>query len=291
MATQYLKVSDNFRIAYDVLPGADSGSTYLLVPSLGDIRQEYRHLAPILHQNGQNTVISADLRGMGQSDVGFASYTPEDTGYDIVKLMEHLSFRKYILVGCSMSAASIVFAASKLVGRTDVQVEGLVLVSPFVWDHAMPYGMMTLLNILLNRFTGANVWTGYYKSLYTLLDSNTKVSVVDDLQDHVNQLHRNLSDSKRLQALRGHINSSKRLCAESSSVLADTLPILLVYGSKDPDFPNGIENEISDMKTYFPNHFSSGENCLILEGCGHYPHVEQPSQVADKILKTFRKSL
>lgn len=288
MATQYVQVSGSLRIAYDVMIGSNEGNVYLLLPSLGDIRQEYRYLAPLLHRNGQTTVISVDLRGMGDSDVDFASYTPEDTGYDIIKLMEHLPYKKYILVGCSMSAASIVFAASKFVGRNDIQVEGLVLISPFLWDHPMPFGMVTLLNILLNRFTGASIWTEYYKSLYTLLNAPSNISVVEDLGEHTKKLQSNLSDPKRLNALRGHMNSSKFTCAKSSSAISDgKLPILLVYGSKDPDFPKGVEKEVIDMTTYFPNNFKAGANSLVLEGCGHYPHVEQPTVVADQISKMF----
>jgi len=84
---QFLVVEDGSgkRVAYRV-DGAEvsvAKVVFFLAPSLGDVKEEYRHLAPILCDGGKNSVVSVDLRGMGESDVGFSSYEVDDTGRDL----------------------------------------------------------------------------------------------------------------------------------------------------------------------------------------------------------------
>lgn len=102
MDVKYFEVYEGLHVSYDVLTGT-SNDVYVLLPSLGDIRQEYRYLAPLLHQDGLNTVYSVDLRGMGESDVQFSSYTPLDSGKDVATIIELIIKKdlhsKFILVG------------------------------------------------------------------------------------------------------------------------------------------------------------------------------------------------
>ena len=78
--TAHLAVEGGSRIAYTVLEctsnsSGSTGWTFVLSPSLGDIKEEYRLLAPRLWQDGKARVVVADLRGMGESDASFSSYT------------------------------------------------------------------------------------------------------------------------------------------------------------------------------------------------------------------------
>jgi pimeloyl-ACP methyl ester carboxylesterase len=276
--TEYLEVEESKRVAYTIgrMNDGSKGKCFLLSPSLGDTKEEYRFLTPLLYENGLNTVISMDLRGLGESDVGFSSYNPHDTGRDMVKLMKKLQFDKYIIVGCSMSAASAVYAAAE----APELVESVVLISPFVWDHAMPYGVPFLLNALLNRLSGPIFWSSYYKSLYTKKDSDG-LSVVKDINNYAATLQRNLSDYRRITALRGQVFGSKKTCSDRcSSLSSGNLPILSVYGELDPDFPSGINEEMKLMQDWLPK---ITKQTKIL-GCGHYPHVESPSEVASAII-------
>jgi len=66
--TQWLTVEEGSgkRIAYAV-DGAEilnAETVFLLLPSLGDVREEYRRLSPLLSDGGKNAVVSVDLRGM-----------------------------------------------------------------------------------------------------------------------------------------------------------------------------------------------------------------------------------
>ena len=66
------------RIAYGV---TGSGPLVVLPHGIGDRRQDYRFLAPMLAQVGYR-VASADLCGHGESSMGWASITRTDVASD-----------------------------------------------------------------------------------------------------------------------------------------------------------------------------------------------------------------
>jgi len=255
---------------------------FILSPGLGDLKEEYRFLGPKLAKAyPDHRVISIDLRGMGNSDIGFPSYTPEDTGNDIIAVVKELQLQEVIFVGCSMSAASILIPAAEscLNHATSYKTKGLIFLSPFAWDHAMPFGIPTLLNMLLNSWTGAKFWVDYYQSLYTL-----KPSPVTDLTDYCQQLKQNIQLPGHIEAIRGHMFGSKASCTQRIGEIAKDIPLLTIYGSKDPDFPV-LTKEIDDWKSYFPQ--QTNEQILVIEGVGHYPHVEAVEEVFQAIVRQF----
>ena len=130
--------------------GGEGALTFVCVPGLGDLADEYRAIAPKLSALGR--VLCMDLRGLGGSDFGFPSYEPHDTGSDIEALLEQLDIKRAVLVCCSMAGASAVWAATGPASAS--RVVGVVFINPFAWDHPMPCGLSTALWLLLNRWTG-----------------------------------------------------------------------------------------------------------------------------------------
>lgn len=230
-------------------------------------------------------VLVSDLRGLGDSDDDFASHTPDDTGRDVLALMRQEAGagpRDAILIGCSMTGASVLYAAaeSTRAGGSGMRVRGCVLINPFAWDHAMPLGVPTLLWCLLNRCTGPGFWASYYKSLYK------RPGDVGDLDAYTAALQAHIGSSPgRLRALAGQTFSSKRVCEEAIPALAAArLPVLGVYGSKDPDFPSPAQEakELTDRLGAGPATAAgavSHARAVLVDGCGHYPHVEDPQAV------------
>src|SRR5260370_41056707 len=93
--TQFLKLAGG-QIAYD-----DSGGTgplVICVPGLGDMRQQYRFLAPRLVAAGFR-VVTIDLPGHGESSVDWPEYSPSGVGADIVAMIRHLGANKAFIVG------------------------------------------------------------------------------------------------------------------------------------------------------------------------------------------------
>jgi alpha-beta hydrolase superfamily lysophospholipase len=72
------------RIAYDV---TGSGPLVVLSHGIGDRRQDYRFLAPMLAQAGYR-VATADLRGHGESSMGWPSITRTDIAGDLAALRQ-----------------------------------------------------------------------------------------------------------------------------------------------------------------------------------------------------------
>src|SRR5215469_14014539 len=98
MATEYLTVADG-RLAYD-----DQGTGPLVVcmPSMGDLRQEYRFLTPRLVEAGYR-VVTMDLRGLGESSVHWPDYSVAAVGADVLALIRHLHAGPARIVGTSMA--------------------------------------------------------------------------------------------------------------------------------------------------------------------------------------------
>ena len=243
----------------------------MLFPSLGDVKEEYRKLvAEAEVRESFRRIVVCDLRGMGESDATFASYTPLDTGKDCVALLEGLDLTNVVLCGNSMCAASVLHATMQVPTR----VVGTVLLSPFAWDHAMPPGVPTLLHLLLNTCCGPGFWATYYRSLYVA------PAAVNDFDAYVAALRRNLAEPGRMAALRGHVFGSKAPCVPDFAALRDR-PVAVVFGNKDPDFPS-IEAEIKLFAEKLPQ---TAGNVLVVADVGHYPMVEKPAETADYIVK------
>jgi pimeloyl-ACP methyl ester carboxylesterase len=263
MPARYLERPEG-HIAYD---DRGAGPLVVAVPSLGDLRQEYRFLAPRLVDAGYR-VVTMDLRGQGESDVGFSEYTPEAVGADIVALVEHLDAGPAYVVGTSMAAGSAAWAAAE---RPDL-VAGLVLVGPFVREMPSPFVQTLMLKALLTRPWGPAAWSMYYKSLYP-------TAPPADLTDYRAALKQNLKQPGRFHALQGFTWSSR---AEVEARLAGVrAPVLVVMGTKDPDFPDPT------AEAHLVAERLNGSVTLIADA-GHYPHAEMPDETAARVLDFLR---
>jgi pimeloyl-ACP methyl ester carboxylesterase len=95
--TEFLDVQGG-QIAYDV---TGQGPLVVLSHGIGDRRQAYRFLAPKLAAAGYR-VVSADLRGHGESSMGWASISRTDVAGDLLALIRHLG-GPAVIVGHSIS--------------------------------------------------------------------------------------------------------------------------------------------------------------------------------------------
>ena len=117
-------------IAYDV---AGDGPLVVLVPGLGDVRSEYRFLAPRLLAAGYR-VSALDLRGHGESSTGWNDYSSAALGSDVLALVDALDAGPAVVIGTSMGAGAAAWAAAEAPG----EIAGLVLIGPFVRDVPIP---------------------------------------------------------------------------------------------------------------------------------------------------------
>lgn len=251
-----------------VLIGDDSGGdgpVIVAFPGLGDLRSEYGLLAPLLIEAGFR-FISMDLRGHGESSVGFDSYTPEDVGRDAIAVLDQLGVDRATLMGTSFAAAAV-FCAQALHPE---RIERIVVIGPFTRDMPADRWMRPLSRLLFNRLWGVAAWVSYWRSLF-------KDAPPADLAERAAAIRANLRESGRLEAVRAMMIATKQGAAEQLAHV--TCPSVVIMGDKDPDFPDpAAEAE------RLAGSLGGPAAVHLIAGAGHYPQVEQPRRVADVIL-------
>jgi pimeloyl-ACP methyl ester carboxylesterase len=264
MSTKYLEL-EHGKIAYD-----DSGSGPLVVgvPSMGDLRDEYRFLIPQLVNAGYR-VVNMDVRGMGETSVEWDDYTVAGVGADIVALIRDLEVGPAIVIGTSMAAGAAVWAAAE----APELVRGMVLVGPFVRGEGTWFSNL-LYSTLFTRPWGATMWLKYFSTLYPTRKP-------EDFAEYTSVLKANLTQPGRLESLVEMIRASKR--ASEERIPQVDKPVLVLMGSKDPDFKD-TEAEAKWVADNLKGTYT------MIEGAGHYPHAEMPEITAPLMLE-FMKSL
>lgn len=264
METRYLERPDG-RLAYD---DRGEGPLLLLLPGLGDLRQEYRLLVPELLAAGYR-VVTMDLRGHGESSAGWPDYSPAAVAGDVLALIEALAAGPVTLVGTSFAASVAVYVAAE---RPEL-CAGLVLIGPFVRDHEIGIGQKLMLQALLNGPWRVRAWGAYYQSLYP----SRKPA---DMATYLKNLRRNLAEPGRFAAVTGMVWSSK---ADAAARLGQVrAPLLVVMGGKDPDFPDPAAEA-----AYVAGAMNGTVH--MVAGAGHYPHAEMPAETAPGILEFLQQ--
>jgi pimeloyl-ACP methyl ester carboxylesterase len=247
------------RIGYDV---GGEGPLVVLVPGMGDLRSQYRFLAPALRKAGFR-VACTDLRGHGDSDMTFPSYGDVETAGDIVALIEELD-GPAVVVGNSMGAGAATYAAAE---RPDL-INGLVLVGPFVRNGKTSAAQRVILRIAMARPWAAMSWNSYLPKLYK---GRRPVDFDEYRKSVVASLRRpGYAKSFSLTTRTDHTVAELRL----GEVVA---PTLVVMGEQDPDFPDPrAEAEwISQaMKA----------RVVMVPEAGHYPQSQQPDITTGAVL-------
>lgn len=259
-ATRFLAVGEG-RIAYDDTGG--SGSLVIAIPGMGDLRSEYRALRPLLRQAGYR-VITMDVRGHGETSARWSDYSARAVGRDALALIEHLDAGPAVILGNSFAAGSALWAAHD----TPAQVRGVVLLGPIVRDGPPSWFAKTAVALGFAGPWRVAFWTAYWNSLFP------SRKPVDHAQAKA-ALKANLRQPGRMQALRTMIGLSK---SDTEALVARSrVPALVVMGTHDPDFADAAAEARWLGQAL-------GSETLIVDGAGHYPHLETPEQVAPAVL-------
>lgn len=261
MAVPHFLPRPEGRIAFD-----DTGGTgrplVVCVPGLGDLRSEYRFLTPILAAAGFR-VVTMDLRGHGESDATFTDHERPTAGDDVIALLDHLDVATANLIGTSYGAAAVTWAAAQAPER----VRSVTLIGPFVRAVPVSLAQRWGLRILFARPWGVAGWINFYDRLWG-------TTTAPDHAAHRASLRDNLREPGRLAAVRAMATST----CEAIDPCLDDLPehTLVVMGTADPDFEDPADEArlVADRMR--------GQIALI-EGAGHYPHVEQPDTTGTSI--------
>lgn len=248
-------------LAYD---DQGAGPLVVMVPGLGDLRQEYRFLTPTLVDAGYR-VVTVDLRGHGGSSVTWPSYASEAVGGDLLALIEHLDAGPATLIGNSFAAGPTVWAATE---NPDV-VSSIVLIGPFVRDQKTSVMMKTLINVMFSGPWKVRAWQWYHGTLFP----SGKPA---DYEAYSAALRANLAQPGRFEAVQAMLHRSD--AAIEARLPRVDKPALVVMGTKDPDF-----SDPAAEASWIAN--ALGGEVRLIEGAGHYPHAEMPAVTAPVILE------
>ncbi len=259
-ATRFLQIGEG-RLAYDDTGG--SGPMVIAIPGMGDLRSEYRALRPLLQQAGYR-VVTMDVRGHGETSARWSDYSAHAVGRDALALIEHLGAGPAVILGNSFAAGSALWAAHD----APAQVRGVVLLGPIVRDGPPSWFAKTAVALGFGGPWRVAFWTAYWNSLFPARKP----------ADHAQAkaaLVANLREPGRMEALRAMVGLSK---ADTEALVARSrVPALVVMGTRDPDFADAAAEARWLGQAL-------GSEPLVVDGAGHYPHLETPEQVAPAVL-------
>lgn len=257
-------------IAYDL---AGEGPLVLLAHGMGDSRHSYRFVAPALVDAGYR-VANVDLRGCGESSVGWSDYSRTAIADDLVALARHLG-GPAVIVGQSISGGAATIAAA---AAPDV-IRGVVELAPFTRAQSVDVGGL-LRNAAHRKGTvrlAKVMLTGSLPGWLAYLDLAIPAKPVDWPSERA-RIEASLRDPERMAVLRAMTKTSP---ADAGARLGEVeCPVLIVQGGSDPDW---ADPEAEGRRILGDLRPGVGELAVIARA-GHYPHVETPDDVVALIL-------
>src|SRR6516225_9053066 len=262
------------RIAYEV---TGVGPLVVLSHGIGVGRQDYRFLAPMLAQAGYR-VASADLRGHGESSMGWASITRTDIAGDLAALIGQLG-GPAVIVGHSLSGGAATIAAA----TRPEQVAGIVEINPFTKTPRFDLG--ALLRVRRYRrgvfllggtrvFRSLRLWLRYLDLAYPAKPA--------DYAGFMAALAGKLREPGRMAEFLKTLNSP----ADAEKQLPNIrCPALLIMGTLDPDFADP-RAEGDAIVAAMP---AGAGSVAMVDGAGHYPHAQSPEAVAELVIRFLKE--
>jgi len=255
-----------------------SGPLVVLSHGIGDRRQVYRFLAPKLAHAGHR-VANADLRGHGESTMGWTSITRTDVAGDLLALIDHLG-GPAVIVGHSISGGAATIAAA----TRPEQASGIVEINPFTMAQKINLG--ALLRIRRYRRCGTLLTsTQVFRSLglwmrYLNLAYPTKPA---DYADYMSALAAKLREPGRMAEF---MKTFKSTPADAGAQLPNVrCPALVIMGTLDPDFADP-QAEGDAVVAAMP---AGVGTVATVDGAGHYPHAQSPDAVAELVIPFLKE--
>jgi len=273
---EHLTIDGN-TIAYDV---TGEGPLVVLAHGIGDSRHSYRFVAPSLAAAGYR-VANVDIRGCGDSSLGWDGYSRTDIAGDLIALVRHLG-GPAVIISQSISGGAATIAAAT---APDL-ISGIIELAPFTRTQSIALGEL----IRTKRYRSGTMhltrtllmgslpsWKKYLDVAYP-----TKPA---DWNDELARIQAKLSEPGRMKALQAMCKSKP---SDAGAQLGNVrCPVLVIEGSADPDWADPRaegEKIIADL----PHGLGK---LVVIDGAGHYPHAQTPEKVLELALPFLTTTL
>ncbi|MBM0233347.1 alpha/beta hydrolase [Micromonospora sp. STR1_7] len=271
--TEYLSI-DGGTIAYEV---TGEGPLVVLAHGMGDSREAYRFVAAPLVAAGYR-VVAVDLRGCGESSAQWPSYSRTDIAGDLLAVIRHLG-GPAVLVGHSISGGAATIAAAQ---APDL-VSGIVELAPFTRKQSIRLGDLRIARYRkgMLRLLGAGL-LGSVPLWRSYLDVAYPGRKPADWTARMNRVDAMMREPGRMKAMQKMGQSAP---VDAGAQLANVrCPALIVEGTLDPDWADP-RAEGEAIVAALPAGLGRLE---MIDGAGHYPHVQYPDEVTSLVLPFLR---
>lgn len=274
--TEHLSIAGN-TIAYDV---TGQGPLVVLAHGIGDSRHSYRFLAPALAAQGYR-VANVDIRGCGDSSLGWDGYSRTDIAGDLIAVVRRLG-GPAVIIGQSISGGAATIAAA----TAPDMIAGIIELAPFT--RAQPFDLGGLVRV--KRFRSGYTQMAQVIMRGSLANWKKYLDVAlptkpADWGSELARIETKLSEPGRMKALQSMCKSSP---VDAGKQLPNVkCPVLIIEGSLDPDWADPRaegEKIIADLPA------GLGE-LVVIDGAGHYPHVQVPDEVLALTVPFLNKTL
>lgn len=261
-------------IAFDV---DGRGPLVVLAHGMGDTRHSYRFVVPALVAAGFR-VANVDIRGCGESSATWASYSRGDIAGDLLAVIRHLG-GPAVVIGQSISGGAATVAAA----RAPQDVVGAIELAPFT--RAQRFDLLGMLRHARHRKGMTHLATmmlrGSVPAWLRYLDLAIPQKPADWPQEWA-RIAGHLGDPARMAALRAMGQTSPADAGEQLPHV--TVPVLVVMGTADPDWADPRAEGEGVIAALRPGI----GRLAIIDGAGHYPHVERPGEVVELAVPFLR---
>jgi pimeloyl-ACP methyl ester carboxylesterase len=225
-------------------------------------------------------VATVDLRGAGESSARWPSYTRSDIAGDLIEVIRHLG-GPAVLIGHSISGGAATIAAAKEPGL----VNGVVELAPFTRQQAMKLGDLRSPGYRKGALRLAGTLMGSLTSWMKYLDLAYPGAKPADWSTDLATTGTMLREPGRMKALQAMVRSTP---ADAGAQLGNVrCPALIIEGSLDPDWVDP-RAEGEAIVAAMPAGLARLE---VIEGAGHYPHVQHPETVVNLVLAFLRANV
>ena len=262
MLENYVTVDGN-KIRY--LEEGDAKDTVILLHGLGGMAERWLPIIPILSKKYR--VIAPDLIGYGLSDKPQIDYTPDIFKKITLGFLEMLSLQNVYMVGTSLGGEIVAECASTQSPR----IKKIVMISPA--------GIMKKSTPALDAYTMAALYPNHesVKTAYQMMLGKNREISERSIENFISSMTRPNTKMVFLSTLLGMKNAPP--ITEKLGLI--NIPVLLIWGSEDRMIPVEYSKEF----------VSSISNCrfVMMEGCGHIPYEEQPTEFSKLVLDFLSK--